>query len=607
MYLTIFIITFASYVTWAYVKDKRKRVLGPSLPGPKGWPLIGSVLDVPEKNAFIKFADWGKEYGDIYQVKLLRQNHVWISSSKIARELLLKKRHLYSDRPHIPALLADNRTSAKYLPLLSVNAAWDRQRKFTASIMLESKRAHFQLYPELESIRMLSELLDAPERYNHALESYVARVTCRLAWGRSEASEELKQRARELLISVSPTGHLGNKLPFIMKLPDFLSPPKAWERRRALTERAWFVMMEEQVRQDLQDNKAPPSWMRTYLASDKWRQLVSYAEEGAYMVGMNGIAGALTIAAPMQTFCLAMLHHPQYLSKLHEELDRICGHRLPRAEDRPHLPYLRACIRECFRWRPAVPTGIPHYLSEDDEYNGYHIPKGSVMHALEWAISREKTMFKEGEDPEAFNPDRWVDPTSPCYKDDLTKFPTIMSATQFGFGDRICQGQQVTDDDLLVGLGSLAWLFNIKPIPGKEEQHSGYGTVLNQGLPTPPVSETGEVSSDEDEPNVEPPKHRETEGQEQDLKRKGFLKSWLGRLWAPKPPELPIDPTLDYTTLLIAKPLPFKFVLEPRDSWRVDKVRQWFAEKDAEGLYPPSKSYWGPNEGRTEKLGWNPV
>lgn len=30
--------------------------------------------------------------------------------------------------------------------------------------------------------------------------------------------------------------------------------------------------------------------------------------------------------------------------------------------------------------------GIPHYLTQDDEYNGYHIPKGSVIHPLEWYV-----------------------------------------------------------------------------------------------------------------------------------------------------------------------------------------------------------------------------
>jgi len=249
--------------------------------------------------------------------------------------------------------------------------------------MRESEKALFHRYPEIEAKRMLVELLANPERYNHTLESFISRVTCRLAWGRSEASDELKQRARELLIGVSPTGAFGNKLPFIMALPDWLSPAKAWERRRALTERKWFETMQKEVENDTREKQAPRSWMKTFLDTrDKWN--FQYELEGAYCVGMHGIAGALTIAAPMQTFCLAMCHYPQYMSMLQEELDRVCGNRLPVAEDRPYLPFLRAVIRECLRWRPPVPTGIPHALAEDDEYNGYFIPKGSVIHPLEW-------------------------------------------------------------------------------------------------------------------------------------------------------------------------------------------------------------------------------
>lgn len=86
-----------------------------------GYPIIGSIPEVPEKNGFIKFADWGKEHGPIYQCNLAGSNHVWISSEKIAHDLLSKKAAIYSDRPHIPALIDDNRTSAQYLPLLSRN------------------------------------------------------------------------------------------------------------------------------------------------------------------------------------------------------------------------------------------------------------------------------------------------------------------------------------------------------------------------------------------------------------------------------------------------------------------------------------------------------
>jgi len=86
-----------------------------------GWPIIGSVPEVPEELAWIKFADWGKQYGPIYQVNLAGHNHVWISQDRIAHDLLSKKAAIYSDRPHIPALIADNRDSGQYLPLMSRN------------------------------------------------------------------------------------------------------------------------------------------------------------------------------------------------------------------------------------------------------------------------------------------------------------------------------------------------------------------------------------------------------------------------------------------------------------------------------------------------------
>ncbi|KAF2738379.1 cytochrome P450 [Polyplosphaeria fusca] len=587
-------------------REKIPKGLKP-LPGPKGYPIVGSVPDVPEKNSFIKFADWGKEYGPIYNVNLAGHNHVWISSDQISKDLLAKKGAIYSDRPHIPALLSDNRTSSQYLPLLSKNEGWTRQRKFANTIMKESERALFHRYPELEAKRMLVELMDDPARYNHALESFISRVTCRLAWGHSNASDELKQRARELLIGVSPTGALGNKLPFLMSLPDWLVPAKAWERRRAATERKFFEVMQGQVESDMQEKKAPQSWMRTFLENrTKWG--CSYDLEGAYMVGMHGIAGALTIAAPMQTFCLAMCFYPQYLPMLQEELDRVCGDRLPRAEDRPNLPFLRSVIRECLRWRPPVPTGIPHYLTQDDEYNGYHIPKGSVMHPLEWAIARDPQMYP---DPEAFNPLRYMDSSYPTYQEPLTEYPTIINISQFGYGRRVCQGQTVADEDLLIGIGSIAWLFNIKRLSGDNTELTEPAVVADPEKVermSIGINEKASISCEELNTGIEPTPTKEEvilskfsyPGSSATMSEKANKKEELKK-------TVIIDPTLDFTTLLIAKPLPFKFDLTVRDGVRAAKARKFFQESEDNGDYKEPREFWGENQGRDKKLGWGKV
>ncbi|KAF2856684.1 cytochrome P450 2E1 [Plenodomus tracheiphilus IPT5] len=608
LFAAFFLGAYALYKYWDISRRHRVPTGLKPLPGPKGYPIIGSVPEVPDKNGFIKFADWGKVYGPIYQVNLAGHNHVWISSDQVSKDLLSKKAAIYSDRPHIPALIDDNRTNGH-----------TRQRKFANIIMRESEKALFHRYPELEAKRMLVELLDEPDRYNHALESFISRVTCRLAWGHSEGSDELKQRARELLIGVSPTGSFANRLPFVMALPDWLSPAKAWERRRAKTERSWFQSMQDQVAKDISEGKATPSWMKTFLdGRSKWGFKSDL--EGAYAVGMHGIAGALTIAAPMQTFCLAMAYYPQFLPMLHEELDRVCGDRLPRSEDRPNLPFLRAIIRECIRWRPPVPTGIPHYLIEDDEYNGYHIPKGSTIHPLEWAIARDPDMFP---DPEAFNPLRWVDPAYPTYQEPLTRFPTIINSTQFGYGRRTCQGQTVSDEDLLIGIGSIAWLFNI-------ERTSDDTSIVGATTPTPiPIINEKPSIANKDLSASTTPSNLPTMEQKilskYDYPGSGHAGSPFVEpsstkptsSAAPPPPykpmewgditQKPADPTLDYSILLIAKPIPFRFQLMPRDTQRATQVRALFEEGVQKGDFTANREYWGPNQGRDQPLGWSKV
>jgi len=67
----------------------------------------------------MSFHEWGQQYGTMYQVNLAGSNHIWIGDEKIAHELLSRKAAIYSDRPSIPALLSNNRTSGQYLPLMS--------------------------------------------------------------------------------------------------------------------------------------------------------------------------------------------------------------------------------------------------------------------------------------------------------------------------------------------------------------------------------------------------------------------------------------------------------------------------------------------------------
>lgn len=86
----------------------------------KAWPIVGRIHDVPSEASWLKFHEWSKEYGPIYQHEIFGDIHIWISSERIAHDLLSRRASIYSDRPFIPNL-PDNRYSGNYLALSGYN------------------------------------------------------------------------------------------------------------------------------------------------------------------------------------------------------------------------------------------------------------------------------------------------------------------------------------------------------------------------------------------------------------------------------------------------------------------------------------------------------
>jgi hypothetical protein len=221
-------------------------------------------------------------------------------------------------------------------------------------------------------------------------------------------------------------------------------------------------------------------------------------------------------------------------------------------------------------------------------------------------------------DPEAFNPLRWIEPDYPTYQEPLTQFPTIINSTQFGYGRRTCQGQTVTDEDLLIGIGSIAWLFNISQRPEDVSVSDPTESSKEHKIGT---NEKASISNEELNAGLDTA--RDTTMEEKILSKYSYPGSVPANKSDSKPPKAaepaykplewgdisqkPADPTLDYSILLIAKPIPFKFDLRPRDPERVSKIRSLFDEGAQRGDYTDTRDYWGPNQGRDKPLGWSKV
>ena len=101
-----------------------------------------------------------------------------------------------------------------------------------------------------------------------------------------------------------------------------------------------------------------------------------------------------------------MALYPEVQKKAQAEIDTVVGpKRLPDFHDRPSLPYINAVVKEASRWNLISPLGmpfviminatilmdsegVPHMSTNDDEYNGFYIPKGTVMIGNAWLVLR---------------------------------------------------------------------------------------------------------------------------------------------------------------------------------------------------------------------------
>ncbi len=134
-------------------------------------------------------------------------------------------------------------------------------------------------------------------------------------------------------------------------------------------------------------------------------------------------AGSDTTSSTLHSFILAMITYPEILRKAQKELDEVCGaSRSPSSQRQQKLAvctsnddrgtgvvyFLGSKIltaAQTLRWRPVAPGGIPHMLIQDDTYEGYFLPKGTIVFANTWSVHQDESEYDR---PEEFRPERFL-------------------------------------------------------------------------------------------------------------------------------------------------------------------------------------------------------
>lgn len=193
------------------------------------------------------------------------------------------------------------------------------------------------------------------------------------------------------------------------------------------------------------------------------------------------IAGHETSATSLCYLLLELMRHPDKEALLLAELDTVMpkDFSVDHATDASlqnkiaNLPYLNCCIKETMRLWPVPAGGPARDLTQDIEYDGYVLKKGSTVVVHFYSMFRQPWIHNADE----FVPERWYE-TNP-------QLPQLKEMFMpFSLGRRNCSGQNLANLQLrVVAANLLAYFdFNLSDKPEHKVKYSYFLLLHLQSL-----------------------------------------------------------------------------------------------------------------------------
>ena len=369
------------------LQDTRRRHLPP---GPKGLPFIGNLLDLADSDLVRgKVRKWAEQHGDIFYTKIGGSDYIWLSSPKVVKDLMDKKSTIYSSRPPLP-LAQDVASAGRRQLFMPYGPEWRTLRKASHALLNSATAVKYEPVQDFESKQMMNDLLDTPERFYQHNRRYSASVIMLVTYGHRLPTWEdpLMKKIYTVLDNLTemtaPGAHAVDSFPSLSGLPQFiLGNWRTFAKRVYEHDSKVYLDLWKNLKGEVDAGQAKDSFCKSFYLNDPSKQGIDNLQ-AAYTCGGLVEAGAETTSTTLNNFMLGMVLFPEVAKKAQEEIDYVVGSdRLPNFGDEKQLPYIRALVKEVLRWRPVNKFGMTHATSEDDWYEGYFIPKGTVA-VLSW-------------------------------------------------------------------------------------------------------------------------------------------------------------------------------------------------------------------------------
>ncbi|KAJ7597134.1 cytochrome P450 [Mycena floridula] len=446
----------------AYFTLRKPAATLPLPPGPKRLWSSKTVLPGNSRYPWITYArEWKELYGDLIYIHVLGNPIIILNSATCVSDLLEKRSANYSSRP-TRTMVVDLIGWDWLFSSMVYGTFWKRHRSLFNKHFPTGGSSVYRQVQQKEIHTLLRRLLDKPDSFRAHVRRAAASIILNITYGISideevdENGDNYVTLADKALTSLSKAGIFGtylvDYLPWLKHAPAWLP----FRRQASIWRNTVREMVDrpfEMVQTKMKQGTAVSSIVAQELENISSGLPAETVEVIKNMAATTYAAGSDTTVSAILSLFLAMALHPEVQDKAQRELDSVLEGRLPVHDDRAQLPYIQCICLELLRWQPVTPLGLAHFVTEDDEYRGYRLPKGSTVLANVWGILHDPEVYP---DPLVFNPDRFEDAEKNA-REGLNENPDAA----FGFSRRSCPGKVFASDMLWIAAAQILSVFRI--------------------------------------------------------------------------------------------------------------------------------------------------
>jgi len=416
-------------------------------PGPRGLPVLGSLLDVRRDPAGV-FMRAAERYGEVVYLKIGPRRGYLITNPADIRHVLQDNARNYHKSPLYQKL----RMFLGNGLLTSEDEFWLRQRRIAQPAF------HRQRVAGLAGV-MSSAAREAAAGWEALASS--GRVV--------DVDEEMMRLTRTVVLRALLGGDLGpytNRIDaawtiineyigesfWSLGLADWMPTPKRRrfdEARQVLRGAVDYVIGER--RRHPSDHADLLSMLLAARDEDSGEGMTD--EQLRVEVTTFLLAGQETTSLALTWIWYLLSQHPHPQRRLEEEIDAVLCGRPPEYTDLANLPYTRMVIDEAMRLYPPA-WGFSRQALADDQLGGFELPRGWMAFVIPWVLHRLPALWEE---PESFEPERF----SPARSADRPKFAYL----PFGAGPRQCIGNQFALIEAHLTVATLAQRYRLRLAP----------------------------------------------------------------------------------------------------------------------------------------------